>query len=507
LILNVPDLWVSVNVTNVTFSCGKGQTLPCINPFRRVQSKIARLTPDFLMVTMKETAIAYQEALDYLYGFVDYSLTRSFRNSPEKFDLERMRAFLKLLGDPQQKYSCIHIAGTKGKGSTAAFIASSLRQAGLRVGLYSSPHLQEFTERIQVNGLQISQEDLARLVEQVKPAVNAVQHLTTFEITTAVGFLYFAQQSVDIAVVEVGLGGRLDATNVLSPLVSVITSLSMDHMNVLGDTLPKIAFEKAGIIKPGRPVVIAPQQAEARLVIEQAAAERGSALSEVGRDFFYTAGLHDLEGQTLRLRKAAENSDREFRIPLLGMHQVENAATAYAALRIARDEGVAVSDAAIQAGFASVRWPGRFEILSREPLLIVDSAHNRDSARRLRQTLDDYFPGRPVVLLFGASEDKDVEGMFAELMPRMERVVATQSVHPRAMEAERLVALAERFDCPAEAVVPVEKALPAAIRLAGQDGKNALVLAAGSLFIAAAVTEVWQAWARQAENPANMMIK
>jgi dihydrofolate synthase/folylpolyglutamate synthase len=205
---------------------------------------------------MKEVAVAYQEALDYLYSFVDYSLTRSFRYTPDKFDLGRMVRFLQLLGDPHQSYQVIHVAGTKGKGSTAALIASTLRAAGYKTGFYTSPHLQDYTERIQVDGQPIPPGDLAALVEELKPVVAQIERLTTFEITTALGFLYFARQKVDVAVAEVGLGGRLDATNVVDPLVSVITSLSLDHMAVLGDTLPKIAFEKAGIIKPGRPVVL-----------------------------------------------------------------------------------------------------------------------------------------------------------------------------------------------------------------------------------------------------------
>lgn len=442
---------------------------------------------------MKEETDAYQEALDYLYSFVDYSLTHSLRYSAEKFDLGRMVAFLDLLGNPQQQFPSIHIAGTKGKGSTAAMIASSLRAAGYRVGLYTSPHLQEYAERIQVNGQSILPKDLVDLVNYVRPFVAQIERLTTFEITTAIGFLYFARQKVNAAVVEVGLGGRLDATNVITPLVSVITSLSMDHMAILGDTLPKIAFEKAGIIKPGRPVVTSVQRADALAVIEQVAAERQSSIIEVGRDILYAPVAHSLSGQTLRVWKTGE-TPLELSIPLLGLHQVENAATAYAALQVASSQGLKVDEEQIRAGFAEVRWPGRFEILRHDPPVIVDSAHNRDSAHRLRQALDDYLPDQPVVLLYGASEDKDVEGMFAELMPRVEYLVATQSVHPRAMVADQLVALAQQFGCPAEAALPLENGLAVALKRAGE---HAVVLATGSLFIAAAVREVWQQLTKQ----------
>lgn len=447
---------------------------------------------------MNEDSTAYQKALDYLYSFVDYSLTRGFRYTPEKFDLGRMAAFLEELGNPQRDFPVIHIAGTKGKGSTAAMVARTLQEAGYRVGFYTSPHLQEFTERIQVNGQEITPGDLARLVEMVKPDVAKIERLTTFEITTAIAFLYFREKAVRVAVVEVGLGGRLDATNTVDPLVSVITSLSLDHTAVLGDTLDKIAFEKAGIIKPGRPVVVAPQHDEARQVIERVAQERGSRLIEVGRDYHYAPLAHSLDGQTFRVWQAGqERNAAALKLPLLGLHQVENGATAYAALQTAREQGLDIPEEAIPAGFAQVKWAGRFEILRREPPLIVDSAHNRDSAHRLRQTLDDYLPGRPVVLLIGASEDKDIEGILAELTPRVSSVVATQSVHPRAMPAEKLASLARAIGEAADpgrpiqtsAVLPLEKALASALLTAG---KEAAVVATGSLFIAAAVRETWQ---------------
>ncbi len=452
---------------------------------------------------MNPEEIAYQQALDYLYSFVDYSLTKQLQYSPEKFDLSRMQTLLDRMGHPEREYKVIHVAGTKGKGSTAAMIASGLEAAGFTVGFYTSPHLIDYVERIQVNSSSIPRAELVALLDELKPLVAEIERLTTFEITTALAFLYFARKNVDVAVVEVGLGGRLDATNVVEPLVSVITSLSYDHMAVLGNTLGQIAFEKAGIIKPGRPVVLSPQREEARLVVEQVSAERGSRLWMAGRDFFFAPWAHSLEQQSLLVWNAGEQehvdtfieSDGrsewkplQLTIPLLGNHQVENAATAYAALQVARSEGLDISEQALQTGFLNVQWPGRFELLRRDPPVIIDSAHNRDSALKLRLTMEDYLPGKPVILLFGASEDKDVYGMFAELMPRVRRVVATQSVHPRAMEAARLVELAHRFGRPATMVLPVEDALEKALELAGED---AAVVAAGSLFIAAAVRQAW----------------
>ena len=449
--------------------------------------------------------ILYQETLDYLYTFVDYSLTRNFRYTPGRFNLSRMENLLHLLGDPHRSCPVIHIAGTKGKGSTAALIANVLKSSGLRVGFYTSPHLQEFTERIQIDGCEISRQEFVDQVEKIRLVIASLeQPATFFELTTALAFCYFAANRTDVAVIEVGLGGRLDSTNVVDPLVSVITSLSMDHMAVLGDTLEKIALEKAGIIKPGRPVVSAPQREDAATVIEQTAMERGSRLVQVGEDYLFAAGEHSLDWQKFLIwrKKDQETMDHffddggtlsvghEFQTPLLGFHQIQNAATAYAVIQVAREEGLPVSEDAISAGFKSVIWPGRFEVLQRSPLLIIDSAHNRDSALRLRLTLDDYLPGMPAILVFGASEDKDISGMLQELLPRVTRMIATQSIHPRAAEAENLVTIAHRLGCPAKAALPVEKALDLALEYAVKE--QAVVIAAGSLFIAAAVRTAWQ---------------
>lgn len=440
---------------------------------------------------MTDLDAAYQQALDYLYSFVDFSLTRNLRNLPEKFNLDRMRNLMQQMGNPYQKYPVIHVAGTKGKGSTAAMIANALQAAGYRVGFYSSPHLIEFSERIQVNRQEISKEAVVAIVDQLKPYVAQIPQLTTFELTTAIGFIYFAQQKVDVAVVEVGLGGRLDATNIVTPLVSVITSISYDHMAVLGNTLAAIAGEKGGIIKPGRPVVIAPQKDEARQVFVDLSQQRNAPLMQVGKEVTYSAGPHSLAGQSLQVRgDPATHPDLELHIPLLGPHQVENAATAYAALLVARKEGLTIPDDAIQRGFESVKWMGRFEILQMNPPFILDSAHNQDSARRLVETLQTYFPGRRTILVFGASEDKDIAGMFAELLPVTEELIATQSIHPRALDAGKLVEMAKPYAKAGQAILPLEEAVRIALEKAGSDG---LVLVTGSLFVVAAARLTWQA--------------
>jgi dihydrofolate synthase/folylpolyglutamate synthase len=452
-----------------------------------------------------DTETAYNAALDYIYSFVDYSLSRNFRYAPEKFDLGRMRLFMEALGHPQQSYPSIHIAGTKGKGSVAAMCASVLRAQGYRVGMYTSPHLHDFSERILLDGQPIPHADLVTLVDEIKPVVASIPNLTTFEITTALAFLYYGRQKVDAAIIEVGLGGRLDATNVVIPAVSVITSLSYDHMNVLGNTLAEIAGEKAGIIKDSIPVVLSPQREEARLVVERVAGERHAPLIQLGQDYFYADVAHSLESQTIQVWPAAEQhlvdeyidsgglqewEPLRLNIPLLGYHQVENAATAYVALQVFCNSALPVSDSAIRDGFAHVYWPGRFEILQRYPPVVVDSAHNRDSALRLRLALDDYFPGYQVVMVFGASEDKDVKGMFDELIPRVQHIVATRSIHPRAMDPELLVELAHQHGRPAKIILDIPAALEEAIKLSSGE---ALVLITGSLFVAAGAREAWYA--------------
>lgn len=451
---------------------------------------------------MDDVEQKYEEALDFLYSFIDYSMKRNLRNAAEKFNLDRMRIFMNHLGDPQKDYGIFHVAGTKGKGSVSSFCASVLSAQGYKTGLYTSPHMIEFAERVRINGQEIPKADLVDIVDLLKPVTEQVPEITTFELTTALAFLYFSQQDVDYAVFEVGLGGRLDATNIVDPIVAVITSISYDHVQILGNTLSEIAGEKGGIIKPNTPVVVAPQNEEARLKLEQIAHERNAPLIQVGRDYLYAADSHSMDGQNFLVWTPGEQplvdefiesggrnmwSPLRLRIPLLGFHQIENAATAYAALATSEKFGVSISQKAYRQGFADVHWPGRMEIIRKHPPIVIDSAHNRYSALRLRQAMDDYFPGLPVLLVFGASADKDIEGMFQELLPRVRRVITTQSIHPRAIEAEKLVELAHRCGRSAEAITPIEDALEVALDEAGQE---AVILITGSIFVAAAAQEI-----------------
>ncbi len=446
----------------------------------------------------------YEQALTYIYSYADYSVERSYRYSAELFELQRVRDLLALLDDPQDQYKSYHVAGTKGKGSVSALISSALRAAGYKVGLYTSPHLHQFNERIQVNGEEVSDDEIVDLVNRVRPSVEAIEGLTVYEIVTAMGLLHFADCGVEYASVEVGLGGRLDATNVITPLVSVITSISYDHMHLLGDSLSDIAREKAGIIKEGVPVVVAPQQYEAGRVIQHIADERNAPLVEVGKDWLFSTGSHSLEGQTLYIWSSEEQplmdtfvetaggeewAPPRYEIPLLGYHQVINTAVAYAALQSGRSNGIEVSEAEIKQGFKNVDWPGRFQIVSRRPMIIVDSAHNRDSALKLRLALEDYFPGQPVTMIFGASADKDITGMLAELLPRVSRIVTTQADHPRAEEPELIAEFAHSHGFRVKVIPQMDEAMMWAIE---QARPGEVILAAGSLFIAAEAIESWE---------------
>jgi dihydrofolate synthase/folylpolyglutamate synthase len=456
----------------------------------------------------------YPEALNYLYSFVDYTLERSYRYTPDRFNLDRVRVLLRAVGDPHRSFRSIHVAGTKGKGSVSSLCASALRAAGYRVGLYTSPHLIRLTERIQVDGEEIGEATMAALLEELKPDVARIPGITMFEILTGLAFLHFARQKVDFAAVEVGLGGRLDATNVVEPRVAVITSLSYDHMHVLGNSLSDIAREKAGIIKRGIPLVLAPQQHEAERVVEEVARERGVPIIRVGRDWLYAPGGHDLDRQSVFIWPASEQAHMDtfvatagseewapprYEIPLLGYHQVINSAVAYAALDVVRRSGVRLEEEAIQEGFRTVSWPGRFQVLSRSPVVIIDSAHNRDSALRLRIALDDYFPGQPVSLVFGAMGDKDISGMLAELLPRVSRLILTRPDHPRAATLEELAALAHGYRWRVEKIQPVADALRFAL---AHSRPGEVVVAAGSLSVAGEVLAAWDSMRALLHAPA-----
>lgn len=441
----------------------------------------------------------YQRTLDYLYSFVDYSLTKADRLAQANFDLSRMVELMHRLGDPHLAYPSIHIAGTKGKGSVTAMCSSILRTGGYRTGMYTSPHLEDYAERIQVNGHPIPHSTLVELVERIKPQIESIPQLTTFEITTALAFLYFKEMGVDAAVIEVGLGGRLDATNIILPVVSVITSISYDHTQVLGNTLTAIATEKCGIIKPALPVVSAPQDPEAMAVIEYIARERNAPLTVVGRDILAYPIQRNINHQVAEFSLPPredmpinEDALRKLQVilPLLGDHQVENAAVAYLAIDRFRQKALSISDNQIRDGFSKTYWPGRFEILNQNPPLILDCAHNLESCHQLRLTLQTMFPSQKVLLIFGASEDKDIDGMFDELLPFVEQAIFTKSFHPRAISPYLLEQKVKRANTPTLVIENVADAVQQALAMLSE---QQVILVTGSIFVVAEARHAWLA--------------
>ena len=427
----------------------------------------------------------YHEAINYILSFTDYEKLPASLYMAASFDLRRMAELLERLGNPHLASPAIHIAGTKGKGSTAAMIASALSAAGYRSGLYTSPHLHTFRERITIDGEMIAEEEFSVLAERLQPEIDEVNRrhnygeITTFEILTALAFACFSGQRVDFQVLEVGLGGRLDATNVVTPRLAVITSLSLDHAEVLGDSLAKIAGEKAGIIKPGAVVVSAPQPGEAAEVIREVCDRNGASLIEVGRDITWKKLTSNMAGQSFEVR--GKKGSYQLAIPLIGGHQLENAAVAVAAL-----EALAIGAEDMARGLAQVRWPGRLEMLRDKPLFLVDGAHNADSARRLREAIEEYLNFDRLILIAGASSDKDIAGMLGELAPISSLIVVTRSRHPRALAPALILDEMERQGVKGELAESVSSAAERALAVAGPDD---LICATGSLFVAAEARE------------------
>lgn len=430
----------------------------------------------------------YQQTLDYIYSFIDFSIKKNFKSPGKEITLDRILPFIADLGSPQLAYPVIHVAGTKGKGSVCALCASALKAAGYKVGLYTSPHLMDFTERMQVNGEPIAKTELVALVNMVRPVIARHPHITMFDLTTALAFLFFKQQQVDVAVIEVGLGGRIDSTNVVDPLVAVITSISFDHTQILGNTLAQIATEKAGIIKTGKPVVMAKQMAEAAESIKAIASTKNAPIIDVDQQTDCRLIASDLQGQTLGLSTRDDPAEIIITLPLLGAHQRENAAAAYAALMVCHQHGLPIQPEAVARGFAATTWAGRFEILNHQPMVVIDCAHNLDSAQKLAQTFTTCFPDKRALLVFGVSEDKDISGIITALMPICARVIATQSTHPRALAAESLVELFCGYNRPIQSILPFENALQTAL---DEVAENQVILVTGSIFMAAAARQVW----------------
>ncbi len=442
----------------------------------------------------------YDAALGFLLGRIDYERMLNAPYGRRDSWLDRMRELAERLGNPQRRMQIVHVAGTKGKGSTAAMISAIVTAAGYRTGLYSSPHLERLEERISIDGRDCTPHELAELIERIRPAVAEMDRQagagahgpTYFEILTAMALLHFAAQAVDLAVLEVGLGGRLDSTNICQPAVAVITSISYDHTRQLGNTLSAIAGEKAGIIKPGIPVVSGVVDGEPQRVIAQVAADQGSRMSQLGREFefeYQPAERLDRAGTRATfdfryLGPAAAYGYRGLELTLLGAHQAANAAVALASIAELAPLGYSVPESAIRRGLVDVRWPARVEVVRRRPTVILDAAHNVASVEAFVGALERSFSAADRILVFATTRDKDAEGMLRALLPHFDRAIFTRyTSNPRGLPVEDLGALATKLsDKPFDIAADPAAAWAAAARLATVDS---LIGITGSFFIAA----------------------
>ena len=470
--------------------------------------------------------MTYPEVIKYLDSFIDYERMPQYPYR-QSLRLERIRGFLKILNNPQEDLKCIHIAGTKGKGSTCAFIAYILCESGFKVGLYTSPHLYDRRERIRILSPQhserqmsqskeefkgmISSEELIALVERLKPEIEKYNSqsqygpLSFFEVYTVLAFVYFKEKRVDFAVLETGMGGRLDATNTVDSLIAAIAPISYEHTKQLGTTLAEIASEKAGIIKNQKPtaklgiyhspepekvkdqkaiVIIAPQEKEVVEVIRGRAKQQGAILYEIGRDIIFEKEESFLDYQCFNINGAFGRLT-DLKIKLLGSHQIINATLAVSVvLALGQFYQVRLNLEAIRDGLYNTIWPGRFEILPEMPLVVLDGAQNFASAQALGQTLTEIFPDKRIILVLGVSQDKDIKGITKALIPRSNEVILTRADNPRAADVnviEKIVGSQfSAINCPINKTRGVKEA----IELAGQkSGPGDLILVTGSLFV------------------------
>jgi dihydrofolate synthase / folylpolyglutamate synthase len=440
----------------------------------------------------------YQERLDYLYSRLNYE-RRGMPRAPRELRLSRMRRLLRQLGDPHLGLKIIHVAGTKGKGSTAVMMAAALTASGVRTALYCSPHLHVLEERFQIDGKPATTSECAALVDDVREAVERLEHddprhaergSTFFEITTAMGLLHFARKHAGAVVLEVGMGGRLDSTNVVHPALSIITSISFDHTRQLGNTLAAIATEKAGICKRGRPVVSGVRDGEARDAIRHVALRSRCPLRELGTDFSYESIAPEpplARPTACRVEARTWRTDwGRLSLPLLGRHQAHNAAVALAGLDVLAqvEPNLAVGRDDVIRGFATLSWPARVEVVSERPWLVIDGAHNAASAAALADTLLTCFPRVQRTLVFGTTRDKDMEAQLRALLPLFDGVIVTRYVENARAVAPEEVAAAVFSLTGRNAVIATDPA--EALELARQStAPEDLICVTGSLFLAA----------------------
>jgi dihydrofolate synthase/folylpolyglutamate synthase len=438
----------------------------------------------------------YQESVQYLFS-LGRELASPRQASTAKFDLNNITAVCEHLGQPQREFQSVHVAGTNGKGSTSAMLDSILRAAGARTGLYTSPHLERINERIRVGGKEISDEEFAaaftrvqRAIEELLASGGLAAHPTFFECVTAVAFVHFAAAGVEFAVCETGMGGRLDATNILLPEVAVITQVDFDHENFLGHSIEEIAAEKAGIIKPGARVVSAAEHLIARVVIRRRCAEQSAFLVEIENAYY----LEDVSVRNGCFSFTAISYDSGSRVPIAlqlpGRFQVRNALTALAAARMLAERGAPVDDAAIERGLAATVWPGRLERIGDRPDIYVDGTHNPAGAREIAVFWEQFLPGRNIYLIYGAMRDKAVDEIAGLLFPRAAAVILTAPAQSRAISAPLLAEMTGHHARRAEAIPNPAKALDRALGLASAED---VIFITGSLYLVGELRHEWLA--------------
>jgi len=417
----------------------------------------------------------YENAIEYLYNLKIYGMS---------LGLERIEHLLRSLGSPHKDMKAIHVAGTNGKGSVCAMVSSVLQKAGYKVGLFTSPHLLFFEERIRVNGIPIPQEKLVALIERIKPISESMvkehgfEHPTFFETACAMAFCHYHDENVDFAVLEVGLGGRLDATNIITPLVSVITSISLDHTHVLGNTLNEVAVEKAGIIKEGVPVIIGVDQKEILKMITDISQKRQSPYYSTQRNSKYSL----IESSSRNQRFDVEVNGRKYSditIHLIGEHQVKNAQIALMTLDTLINQGISISEESIREGIENTKWPGRLEIVSKEPTVIIDCAHNPDGMRALSSAMKRYYRDSKKTLVLGIMRDKDIPAIVKEACDFADKIIITKPGFERAADPEMILPEVKKYCKDVKVIKNVSEAVDHAISVSEKDD---IVCIAGSIF-------------------------
>ncbi|HYO10825.1 MAG TPA: folylpolyglutamate synthase/dihydrofolate synthase family protein, partial [Tepidisphaeraceae bacterium] len=450
---------------------------------RAVDSHKAKLAPE--LKPAQSPVNTFGRAIRYLGSLSDYERLRIVRYTPQYFDLDRMRTLLKKLGNPQDDFKTVHIAGTKGKGSTCAMVAAMLQASGYKVGLYTSPHLVDVRERVQINGVMIPTADFARLVRLVEPIVARMKPTPSyFDVLTAIAFKYFAEQKVQIAVIETGLGGRLDSTNVIRPEVTAITSISKDHMAQLGNTLGKIATEKGGIFKTGVPALSVLQDPEAEAALKQSAERVGAPLEIVGKqiEFSYRFESSRMLGPHNRVCLTTANTKFEhLAVPLVGEHQAINCGLALSIIDKLKGRGFVINDMKAMEGLKALSMPGRMEQIATNPRVIVDGAHNAASVDAFMRAIGQHVPYDSMVLIFGCCSDKDVTGMLEKITGGADKVIFTKVDNIRTADPNELAAqYTELYGKMAQVAGSLEEALAIANRAVS---KEDLVCITGSFYL------------------------